>query len=140
MEYWNNGVMEKEGRHVKAILAKLIPIPRPGYGRATIWLLLTIVFLISGCAYTKIDKIGNEDFIPKDKSAEILLVEGDINRKYKSVAFLNIIGSIVTKKKHIDNRMKKEARKIGGDAVLFVTYSKEPGLYPMVTGVIVVYE
>ncbi|MGR3218695.1 MAG: hypothetical protein ACUZ8H_02610 [Candidatus Anammoxibacter sp.] len=126
--------------HIAAIYAKLVPISQSGYGRTALWLSLVIIFIISGCAYTKIDKIGNEDFIPKDKSAEILLVEGDINRKYKSVAYLNVVGAIVTKKKRIANRMKKEARKVGGDAVLFVTYSKEPGLYPMVTGVIVVYE
>ncbi|MGR3318900.1 MAG: hypothetical protein ACUZ8O_10530 [Candidatus Anammoxibacter sp.] len=125
---------------MKAISANLTPTFRPGHGRTTLRLFLAIVFLVNGCAYTKIEKIVNEDFAPKDESAEILLVEGDINRKYKSVAFLNIIGSIVTKRKHIDKRMQKEARKVGGDAVIFVTYSNETGHYPMVTGVIVVYE
>lgn len=99
-----------------------------------------VVFIISGCAYTKIEKIVNTDYAQKDNNAEILLVEGGINRKYKPIAFLNITGSLATKRKQIENRMKKEARNIGGDAVLFVTYSKESGHYPMVTGVIVVYE
>ena len=96
--------------------------------------------LISGCMYVKVEKIITEDFVPKVNDGKVLLVEGDINRKYESIAFLNIIGSLGSKKEQLDKRIKKEARKAGGDAVLFVTYTKEHGYYPMVTGVIVIYK
>lgn len=109
------------------------------YGRFLCSFFISL-FIITGCVYTNIEEIDNINYAPKEKKAEILLVEGDISRKYKPIAFLNIIGSLVTNRAQIDNRIKKEARKIGGDAVLFVTYSKEMVHYPMVTGVIVVYE
>ena len=95
--------------------------------------------VISGCMYVKVEKIISDDFAPKVNDSKVLLVEGDINRKYESIAFLNIIGSLGSKKEQLDKRIKKEARKAGGDAVLFVTYTKEQGYYPMVTGVIVIY-
>jgi len=104
---------------------------------------LCTIFLIfvvmSGCMYVKVEKIITGDFVPKGNESKVLLVEGDINRKYDTIAFLNIIGSLGAKKDQLDKRIIKEARKAGGDAVLFVTYSKEQGYYPMVTGVIVAY-
>lgn len=103
------------------------------------FLIFFIICVANSCAYTKIESLVDTDFAPKDKSAEILLVEGDIGRKYESIAFLTVVGSLVTKKEQMDKKMKKEARKIGGDAVLFVTYSKQSGHYPMVTGVIIKY-
>lgn len=101
---------------------------------------LFIGLLISGCVYTHVERIVDVELPKKRDISNILLVEGDLNRKYNSIAFIKIIGSLVTKRAQIDERLKKEAAKAGGDAVIFVTYSKEAGHYPMVTGVIVVYE
>ena len=103
------------------------------------FIIFFLICVANSCAYTKIEPLVDTNFAPKDKSSEILLVQGDIDRKYESIAFLTVVGSLVTKKEQIDEKIKKEAREIGGDAVLFVTYSKESGHYPMVTGVIIKY-
>ena len=104
------------------------------------YVLLLIVFLINGCAYVSVEKIFDDDLPKKEKNADILLLEGDLNRNYKPIAFVTLIGSLVTKKKQIEKKMKNEARKIGGDAVIFVTYSQGEGHYLNATAIVVVYE
>lgn len=103
-------------------------------------LLFMAVLLIVGCSYVKLEKIVDTEFPPKEKNSEILVVEGDLDRKNQSIAFLTVVGNIMTKKRNIEKSMQKAARKIGGDAVLFVTYSFVSGRYPMATGVVVVFE
>lgn len=104
------------------------------------FVLAIIVALGCGCTYARIEKIVDAEYEPKAKDAEVLLVEGDIDRRHKAIAFLTLVGSLATRRGDIDKRMMKEARRIGGDAVLFVTYSMSSGRYPHVTGVVVVYE
>ncbi len=102
--------------------------------------LLIAIFLMIGCSYVKLEKIVETEFPPKEKNFEILVVEGDIERKNESIAFLTVVGNIMTKKHNIEKTMQKAARKLGGDAVVFVTYSFVSGRYPMATGVIVVFK
>lgn len=103
-------------------------------------LLFILFLLITGCSYVKIEKIVNDEFGKKKSSVDIPVIEGGLNKKNKPIAFITIVGNLVTKKQHIENKLKKEARKIGGDAVIFVTYSALNSRFPLATAVIVVYE
>ena len=105
-----------------------------------LFLLLAVIAYAAGCSYVKVERIEEIVLPKKDKNFDVIVVEGDIERKNKPIAFLTVVGNIMTKKIHIEKKLQKEARKIGGDAVLYATYSFVSGRYPMATGVVVVYE
>ncbi len=104
------------------------------------WVIFFAILFLNGCVYVRIEKVSETEFAGKGRKDDILLVEGELHKGYDPVAFVTVVGSIVTKNKAIDKRLKKEARKIGGDAVIFVTRTKESGHYPIITGLIVVFK
>lgn len=89
------------------------------------WITIGIAVLGAGCYYgydmqTEVTKIQNSSFAPNPGSIEVYFGETQPERKYEQIAFLEVVGEKYSTTDSLLARMRKEAGKLGADAVIFI--------------------
>jgi uncharacterized protein YbjQ (UPF0145 family) len=100
--------MRKRGKNKKIIL---------GIG---IMLGLLIPLFVTGCARTKGEfvKLSTDIYPPKSEAQEILITQGDIDKRYKEIGLVKAKGNQYTKEEECLEKISQIAREAGADAVI----------------------
>lgn len=89
---------------------------------------LILSVLISGCASTKVNygSLASTNLSPKDANAEIILTTKDLDRPYKEIGIISVVGgSKNTTYDELNDKMRQKAREVGGDAVIKIEYGTQ---------------
>lgn len=88
-------------------------------------LAIFLVLILTGCASTKVNygSMINEKLQPKDTNAEILLLTKDLDKSYKEIGIISVVGgSKNTSYDELNNKIRQKAREVGADAVIKIEY------------------
>jgi len=94
------------------------------------WIFVLLYLMSQGCAYTdsvQFDSIVREPK-PDDFPIEIL-DKDDIERAYKVIGYVNSSGGEFNVDSYAINNLKKNARKMGGDALIDLKFLSENYIY-----------
>lgn len=101
-------------------------------------LTISLILLLAGCASTKVNygSMTSEKLQSKDINAEILLLTKDIEKPYKEIGIISIVGANKnTSYDELNDKLMQKAREVGADAVIKIEYGTEasnvmvPGSY-----------
>lgn len=90
-------------------------------------LFIAILFLLSGCASTKVHFIGEERYKPS-RAVEILTSRPD--RAYLEIALIEAKAPKYADGNFVFEKMRSKAQKIGADALITFDYDEIPELMP----------
>ncbi len=86
--------------------------------------LLTLV----GCASTRVNygSLTSEKFLPKSNIDDLLLSTKDLDKPYKEIGIISVVGgSKHTSYDELNNKMREKASEAGADAVIRIEYGSE---------------
>lgn len=86
------------------------------------------MLLLSGCASTKVNygSMTSEKLQSKDANAEILLLTKDIEKPYKEIGIISVVGANKnTSYDELNDKLKQKAKEFGADAVIKIEYGTE---------------
>ncbi len=93
-----------------------------------ILLALLLCLSLMGCASTKVNygALVGANLSPKDATAEIILTTKDLDRPYKEIGIISVVGgSKNTTYDELNDKMRQKAREVGADAVIKIEYGTE---------------
>ena len=81
---------------------------------------LVIPLFFTGCASTKGEfvKLSTDIYPPKSEAQEILLTQGDIDKRYKEIGIVKATGNQYTNDAECFEKIQRIAREAGADAVI----------------------